>query len=200
MLANPNFNWSPGPGTSTFTLVPTPCGPLLYLQCDKSDNGCQGGSMESAFGWVHRHGIASESGYRYTASNSYCDTAKENKKVATVDGSTSVNGEDGLKSAVSMRSVSVGVDATCLQSYRGGILDQSGCSGQLDHGVLAVGYGTEGGKEYFKVRAPREIATPTPCCFARRAATDRLFDVHSADQELVGSRMGRGGLLPRHQR
>jgi hypothetical protein len=132
------------------------CGQELSEQdlvsCDKSDNGCQGGSMESAFEWVHKHGIASESGYAYKASDSYCDTSKEKRAVATVSGAMSVNGESSLKSAVAMQAVSIGVDASCLQSYHGGIIDQPGCSGQLDHGVLAVGYGTESGKAYFKVK------------------------------------------------
>lgn len=107
--------------------------------------------MASAFRWVQQHGIASESAYPYTGRGT-CDTAKENKPVATVSGSRSVSGESGLKSAVAGRAVSIGVDASCLQLYHGGILDKSGCSGALDHGVLAVGYGTSAGTPYFKVQ------------------------------------------------
>jgi C1A family cysteine protease len=122
------------------------------VSCDTSDNGCQGGSMSSAFRFIQQHGIASESAYSYTGRGGMCDSAKENKPVATVSGSRSVFGESGLKSAVSGRAVSIGVDATCLQHYHSGILDQAGCSGGLDHGVLAVGYGTSAGTPYFKVK------------------------------------------------
>lgn len=108
--------------------------------------------MAAAFQWVKQHGIASEAAYSYDGRDESCDTSKEHKTVATVSGGSSVYGESGLKSAVSERAVSIGVDATCLQSYHGGILDKSGCSGTLDHGVLAVGYGTDGGIPYFKVK------------------------------------------------
>jgi len=36
--------------------------------------------------------------------------------------------------------------------YTGGVLDSKKCGTSLDHGVAAVGYGTEGGVEYFLVR------------------------------------------------
>ena len=37
--------------------------------------------------------------------------------------------------------VSVGMNADSLQSYQWGILDGGGCSDEIDHGVLLVGYG-----------------------------------------------------------
>ncbi len=48
-------------------------------------------------------------------------------------------------------SVAVEADQNVFQFYTGGVMD-SACGTQLDHGVLAVGYGVEGGKEYFKVK------------------------------------------------
>jgi len=134
------------------------CGPALSEQdlvsCDSGSNGCHGGSMAQAFSWVHQYGIASETGYHYTAGGGVtgqCDQMKEKQKVATVSGGRQVSGESGLKSAVAGRAVSIAVDATCLQHYHSGILDQAGCSGALDHGVLAVGYGSSP-KPYWKVK------------------------------------------------
>merc|ERR1712224_214056 len=56
---------------------------------------------------------------------------------------------DALKSALQTGPVSVAIEADqmAFQLYSGGIL-KSGCGTNLDHGVLAVGYG-EG---YFKVK------------------------------------------------
>jgi len=36
--------------------------------------------------------------------------------------------------------------------YSGGVFDSAACGTKLDHAVAAVGYGTEGGKEYYIVR------------------------------------------------
>jgi hypothetical protein len=133
------------------------CGPQLSEEdltaCSES-NGCKGGSFVSAFSWVHKHGIASESAYPYTSGHpplsatDSCLSSKESKTVATDGSSVSVKGESALKSAVANRPVSIAVDATCLQSYKGGVIDDKSCPTNLDHAVLAVGYGSD----YWKVK------------------------------------------------
>merc|ERR1711881_748956 len=40
---------------------------------------------------------------------------------------------------------------SAFQLYKGGVLDNSACGKQLDHGVLVVAYGTDG-KDYWKVK------------------------------------------------
>ncbi|CAJ1408233.1 unnamed protein product [Effrenium voratum] len=60
---------------------------------------------------------------------------------------------DALMEAVSQQPVSVAIEAdqTAFQLYKGGILTQE-CGKKLDHGVLLVGYGTENGVDYWKVK------------------------------------------------
>ena len=42
---------------------------------------------------------------------------------------------------------------TCMQHYEKGVYYESKCSStKLDHGVLAVGYGTDGEKDYWLVK------------------------------------------------
>jgi C1A family cysteine protease len=48
-------------------------------------------------------------------------------------------------------SVAIEADQMAFQGYTGGVIT-SGCGEQLDHGVLAVGYGTEDGTDYFLVK------------------------------------------------
>ena len=114
--------------------------------------GCNGGSMEQAFSWVRSNGITSERNYPYKARTGSCNAAAKAKPVATVGGYSRVSSESGLKSAVAGRPISIAVDATCLQSYRSGIIDDSSCYRSLDHGVLLTGYGTSGGTAYWKVK------------------------------------------------
>jgi len=127
------------------------CGPQLSeedLTACSTSGGCNGGSFVSAFSWVHKNGIASESAYPYTSghppvsSTDSCSASKESKTVATDGSSVAVRGESALKSAVAKRPVSIAVDATCLQSYHGGIINEESCYKSLDHAVLAVGYGS----------------------------------------------------------
>jgi C1A family cysteine protease len=63
------------------------------------------------------------------------------------------NSEAALETAIVQQPVSVAVEAdqSVFQFYSGGVMD-SACGTQLDHGVLAVGYGVDTGKEYYKVK------------------------------------------------
>jgi len=59
-----------------------------------------------------------------------------------------------MKAALQNGPVSVAIEAdkSVFQSYRKGVITSSLCGKKLDHGVLAVGHGTEDGKEYFLVK------------------------------------------------
>jgi len=59
-----------------------------------------------------------------------------------------------LKAAIakSVVTVTIEADRSVFQQYRSGILDSTACGTNLDHAVAAVGYGTEGGQEYYIVR------------------------------------------------
>merc|ERR1739841_470166 len=58
-----------------------------------------------------------------------------------------------LQSAIQQQPVSIAIEADqyAFQAYKSGVLS-SGCGTSLDHGVLAVGYGTESGTDYWLVK------------------------------------------------
>ena len=64
------------------------------------------------------------------------------RHVVTIDGHEDVpaDSEADLAKAVAHQPVSIAICASDLQFYGGGIV--SACCDSLDHGVLAVGYGT----------------------------------------------------------
>jgi len=59
-----------------------------------------------------------------------------------------------LKAAIAKQPVAVTIEAdqSVFQMYTSGVLNSSKCGTSLDHAVGAVGYGTEGGQEYYIVR------------------------------------------------
>jgi C1A family cysteine protease len=66
----------------------------------------------------------------------------------------SPNNPTELKAALAQQPVSVAIEADkkILQQYTEGIIIGDACGTELDHAVLAVGYGEENGVEYFLVK------------------------------------------------
>jgi len=119
----------------------------------EGNQGCNGGLMDYAFQYVIKSkGIGSEASYKYTARDGTC------KKVASVSTISSfvdvATNEAALLVAVNKQPISIAIEAdqACFQFYTSGILDDASCGQNLDHGVLLTGYGTEGSKDYWRVK------------------------------------------------
>ncbi|KAJ1263567.1 hypothetical protein BS78_09G195800 [Paspalum vaginatum] len=127
------------------------------IECDRSyNNGCNGGLMDYAFKFVVKNGgIDTEEDYPYREADGTCNKNKLKKRVVTIDGYSDVpsNKEDLLLQAVAQQPVSVGICGSSreFQLYSKGIFDGP-CPTSLDHAVLIVGYGSEGGKDYWIVK------------------------------------------------
>ncbi|GKF54947.1 low-temperature-induced cysteine proteinase-like protein, partial [Tanacetum coccineum] len=127
------------------------------VDCDTSYNqGCNGGLMDYAFQFIIKNGgIDTEEDYPYTGRDGKCDATRKNAKVVSIDGyeDVPVNDESALQKAVSNQPIAVAIEAGGreFQFYTSGIFTGS-CGTDLDHGVLAVGYGSENGKDYWIVK------------------------------------------------
>ena len=49
-------------------------------------------------------------------------------------------------------SIAIEADKATFQQYKTGVITSAACGTTLDHAVLAVGYGTENGQDYFLVK------------------------------------------------
>jgi len=132
------------------------------VDCDTSDSGCNGGWMTNAFSWVKSNGgLCTESAYPYV-SGSTAKSGTCQKTCSKVSGSAPVsftnvaaNSDTALMSALNQQTVSVAIEAdqSAFQLYKSGVFTAA-CGTSIDHGVLAVGYGTwtDGKTNYYKVK------------------------------------------------
>jgi C1A family cysteine protease len=135
------------------------------VDCDTRKNGgkdmgCNGGLMDNAFSWIEKNGgLCTESAYPYnsgtTKTGGSCDTT-----CTVVEGSevkdfvdVTPSSDDAMMTALSLQPVSIAIqaDQQSFQLYKSGVFTGS-CGTGLDHGVLAVGYGTMSGKDYYRVK------------------------------------------------
>ncbi|XP_030829336.1 cathepsin L1 [Strongylocentrotus purpuratus] len=132
---------------------------LVDCSGKEGNMGCEGGLMDQAFQYIlDVGGIDTEMSYPYTAMDGQCHFNKANIG-ATDTGYTDVTtgSESALQMAVaSVGPISVAIDAShqSFQLYKSGVYNEPACSSTLlDHGVLAVGYGTSSdGTDYWIVK------------------------------------------------
>ncbi|KAA0193157.1 Cathepsin L cysteine proteinase [Fasciolopsis buskii] len=120
------------------------------------NEGCFGGLMVNSFRYLRNHSLETETDYPYKAEDRPCK-ANETKGRVKVKSYTVINNgsEIALKELVGTKGpVSVGITAdNGFQFYSHGIYFSSNCSIEpMNHGVLVVGYGTEGKIPYWIVK------------------------------------------------
>merc|ERR1712228_1132272 len=128
-----------------------------FVDCDKVDSGCQGGLMDNGFRFAEENAICTEESYPYKARGGSC--ASSSCTVGLPKGSVTgfkdvpSDDEQAMMSAIAQQPVSIAIEAdkSVFQLYKSGVLSST-CGTNLDHGVLAVGYGTEDGQDYWLVK------------------------------------------------
>lgn len=127
---------------------------LVDCAGSRGNQGCNGGLMDNAFEWIIGHkGIAAESAYPYKAVDGKCNTKAVSVSKISAYTDVSSGDEDALLSAVNNAPIAVAIEAdqSGFQFYSSGVFTGP-CGQQLDHGVLLVGYGTDAGQDYWRVR------------------------------------------------
>jgi len=113
--------------------------------------GCSGGLRDAAFKYIIDFGIERRADYPYTARDDKCKYNESKTISFQITGYVSVPLDQAqLVAAINQQPVSVGVCASTWQSYSKGIL--TNCCTSINHGVGAIGYGSENGTDYFLVK------------------------------------------------
>jgi len=131
------------------------------VDCSTKNLGCKGGGMDSAFQFLMKHNTCTESSYKYNGKDSHTGNKCRQSSCEVgipkgdIKGFFDVPTDDtkALMEAVAQQPVAIAIEAdqAAFQMYGGGIITKK-CGNKLDHGVLLVGYGTDKGVEYWKVK------------------------------------------------
>lgn len=127
------------------------------VDCDKLDQGCEGGLPSNAYKEIERlGGLETESDYKYDGADEKCTFNRTDVRVFINDSISISSNESEMAVWLSENGpISIGINAFAMQFYKGGISHpwKFLCNPKkLDHGVLIVGYGIEGSKPYWIVK------------------------------------------------
>jgi len=129
------------------------------VSCGVPGSDCYGGSAAEALAWIQKNGVCpGQLAYTYTATSGKCSSVEDadcdNDEKVFIKHFTRVSTEDDLKNAVSQQPVAVSIYVDPIMKMRNptGVLHGFKCKGEPNHAVVVVGYGTEGGLHYWKIR------------------------------------------------
>jgi len=114
------------------------------VDCDTTDQGCEGGWPYNAYAFViSEGGLEDDSDYPYTAQDGTCNFQSNMVKVtiSSWQYATTNSDETTLQTnLVNWGPLSVCVDASSWQDYTGGIIMGADCTNSIDHCVQLVVY------------------------------------------------------------
>ncbi|KAL5008093.1 hypothetical protein ScPMuIL_013674 [Solemya velum] len=127
------------------------------VDCDKVDEGCEGGLPSNAYKEIIRlGGLETESKYEYDGKDEKCKFVKQDVKVY-INSSVAISKDENEMAAWLAKNgpISIGINANVMQFYFGGISHpwKIFCNPKnIDHGVLIVGYGVKGSTPYWIIK------------------------------------------------
>jgi len=130
---------------------------LVDCSRPEGNQGCNGGLMDQAFTYIEKsQGLATEQDYPYKGTDGVCHASSKTMQAPQIGSFTDVPKNDcqTLLASVTKQPVSVAIAANAIQFYTTGVFSNKFCGTGLNHGVAAVGYGTDASskKNYWIVR------------------------------------------------
>jgi cathepsin F len=128
------------------------------VDCDKVDQGCNGGLMEDAFKYLNTSGVMTNQDYPYRGTDGQCrfDQSKVAARVSGFQFASSQDENEIKQFLFENGPLAIAINATPLQFYFWGIFNpwfEWICNPkELNHGVLLVGYGVSGSTPYWIVK------------------------------------------------
>uniref|UniRef100_H3C206 Cathepsin 12 n=1 Tax=Tetraodon nigroviridis TaxID=99883 RepID=H3C206_TETNG len=130
------------------------------VDCSKSYGtyGCSGAWMANAYDYVVNNGLESTGTYPYTSMDTQPCYYDNKRAVGTIRDYRFIpkGDEQALADAVAtIGPITVAIDAShsSFLFYSSGIYEESNCNpNNLSHAVLLVGYGSEGGQDYWLIK------------------------------------------------
>lgn len=128
-----------------------------FVDCDKTDHGCQGGLPSLAYQYaIKAGGVDTEESYSYKGVAGTCDFKSSDVGAKISSWERVSTDEDQIAAYLAKNGpLSIALNAGPMQFYSGGISSPWSifCNPRkLDHGVLLVGYGVEGSKKYWIIK------------------------------------------------
>lgn len=125
------------------------------IDCNREPNlGCKGGLPYTVFQYSSTYGLQLESDYPYLEYQSTCNYQKDKAYQINMGYSfVQSKSKDMLKNALAITPTVVAVEAdeAIFQLYKSGVISY-GCGADIDHAVLAVGFGIVDGTEAYIVK------------------------------------------------
>jgi cathepsin L len=132
-----------------------------FVDCSSAygNQGCNGGWYMYAWSYAKKTSMDSEASYPYTSGRTQtagtCNVDTSTQELKDISYKKVSANTTAIKTALAQQPCSVAINATsrAFSSYSSGVLSVAQCGGtQMDHAVVAVGYGTEAGTPYYLVR------------------------------------------------
>jgi len=122
------------------------------VDCDSSNNGCDGGWFEGAIDYFKDNGPTYDSDYLYEAEQKACRYVADKALPYRVKKFKSATNANRVYNFLKKGPVAVAIDANDdFMNYSSGIWDAE-CSTEVNHAVTLVGYGVEGKVGYWIIR------------------------------------------------